>query len=74
MQQLFSENRLKDSFEVLVETYLKINLDEYSDGGRVYFYKNMIKHVIHLVLNDNKVKKITVEEWIKGLPLSNKVL
>ena len=57
-----------------METYLKINLNEYPNGGRVYFYKSMIKHVISLYLNENKVAKIKVDERIEGLPLSNRNL
>lgn len=54
---------------MVVESYLKINLDEYPDGGRVFFYKHMIKHVISLYLNDKKVWKIKQEQAMADLPL-----
>ena len=40
----------------------------------MYFYKNFLKHVISLYLNDKKIKKIKQDKWVQGLPLSNKNL
>lgn len=57
-----------------METYLKINLNDYENGGRVYFYKSMLKHVISLYLNENKLARIKVDSRIEGLPLSNRNL
>ena len=55
---LFEKKPLKDVCEVIIETYLKIDLEEYQEGGRVIFKRNMIQHMISLFFNEKKISKI----------------